>query len=379
MANTTTGARRLPFSRPMPSITTHCPACATMLTVPEGGESRRLRCPKCSTRFFADGRPASGVGMPASDLAHRPSSTIIPQAPARGSGDADMPTLSGDTLREVFDPSLLDENEAPTAARVSRGVGPAGTPPPPATAQGTAKPAAPKPAAPKPPAVPDVADVAGLFADEPPKKRPTQAAEARFQPRECPDCGHLVPAGMSLCTDCGLDLDSGQKVDLEDFAEDIPEPMVRATTPFPVVLIGTFTMLAAAVSLIVGLVALEGLGRISVAILCAFAMYGGYQFLRGKSTKPLITALILAGLLDVIGLIAMPIIRESVSITPEIRYNELGEEVSILPRLEDRIDRRAITWGIILLLIDAGLVFFLSTTTFQVYYDNDEEDAPLPL
>ena len=50
--------------------TIHCPQCRVELTIPSEAGSKRLRCPKCSTRFYPDGRMGSGPSS--SMLATRP-------------------------------------------------------------------------------------------------------------------------------------------------------------------------------------------------------------------------------------------------------------------------------------------------------------------
>ena len=69
------------------------------------------------------------------------------------------------------------------------------------------------------------------------RARRQSAAEARARARRCPTCGGVVPAGMSLCNTCGLNLETGQRVDLdEDLA---PAPVIRtAGTPMGVSIIG---------------------------------------------------------------------------------------------------------------------------------------------
>src|SRR2546429_591121 len=62
-----------------------------------------------------------------------------------------------------------------------------------------------------------VGDALALFQDSP-KAAPRRlgAAEARAQARRCPTCGGVVPAGMSLCQTCGLDLETKTRVSLDD-------------------------------------------------------------------------------------------------------------------------------------------------------------------
>src|SRR5689334_22095489 len=47
-----------PSGRTPMLITTQCPHCGVVLNLPEGAQGRRLRCPKCSSKFYS-GTPES--------------------------------------------------------------------------------------------------------------------------------------------------------------------------------------------------------------------------------------------------------------------------------------------------------------------------------
>ena len=140
------------------------------------------------------------------------------------------------------------------------------------------------------------ADVAGLFEDRPSKRRLT-AAEARSQARRCVTCGAGVPRGMSICTTCGTDQDTGLRVGLEDDLAPPPPPPPQGP-PVHVSVAGGLCITAGLIFLILALIqstktqsTLELLSWLSLGLVSAFAIYGSVQFLRGKSAKVLIVAL----------------------------------------------------------------------------------------
>src|SRR5205814_5540833 len=93
------------------------------------------------------------------------------------------------------------------------------------------------------------ADALALFEEKKsPARRPT-GAEARSKSRRCPTCGGVVPIGMSICGRCGLDLDTGSRVQLDD--DLVPEARPRApSAPLPVSVIAIVSLLG---SLIMGI------------------------------------------------------------------------------------------------------------------------------
>ena len=212
--------------------TTQCTQCGVRLNVPEGAAGRRLKCPKCGTKFLPDApNPNAASSAMRSGIADASLDSMLDVAALRsnpdlpvssgeprkgGHGQADMPTASGD-LRDTFDlPLLVDD--APTAHRTRQ-----------------------------------VGDAEALFQEKPGATRRQSAAEARARARRCPTCGGVVPAGMSLCNTCGLNLETGQRVDLdEDLA---PAPVIRtAGAPMGVSIIGGLGFLGSIILALVSLV-----------------------------------------------------------------------------------------------------------------------------
>ena len=62
--------------------------------------------------------------------------------------------------------------------------------------------------------------------------RGQRGAEARAQARRCSSCASIVPAGLSLCSRCGLDLDTGVRhAPMEIYDDEMPVAPRAATPP----------------------------------------------------------------------------------------------------------------------------------------------------
>lgn len=308
--------------------TTKCTNCSTVLNIPDEAAGRRLKCPKCGTKFYADGGPSSStIGAHDASPAD-PSSQEI----RRGHGDLDLPTSPGN-LRETFDLPLLSELAAETAAPTK-----------------SARPGN---------------DALALFDDGPPKsasRRPT-GAEARAKARRCPTCGGHIPVGMSICQTCGLDLETGMRVGLEDDLTP-PPPPPSVSLPLHIMLVGGICALGgtllAAYSAFQSVQGVAG-WRYFIPV-CLFAVYAAVQFLRGKSPKMLLAALSLGAVLNVVGLIVMPIVYANMEtkVVERIAPNDdpNAAEVMIQP-ITERLDADRIMTGILLLVAYALITVYL--------------------
>jgi hypothetical protein len=199
-----------------------------------------------------------------------------------------------------------------------------------------------------------------LFEEERPARRRPIGAEARAKARRCPKCGGFVPVGMSLCATCGLDLDSGRFVAPVDRVDELlpdPRPMSRGGMPIGVGIVGG---LAAAGSLVLIVVALvRWLGGLTeagfLAPVGAFGVYAAIRFLRGRSIKTLMLALTFGAILDLVVLIAMPIVAANVE-TPVV---EVEPSVEVIQPIAERIDAGRIGLGIVGLVLYAATSFYL--------------------
>ena len=359
----------------------HCPNCRVELTIPEAAGSRRLKCPKCATRFYPDGpkksapapkKPAAGAGPPKKAKVP-PSSRDLKTF--GGHGDADVPTASGD-LRDVFDVPLLDEDDRPASSGRR----------------------------PRPPSgYPAVSDAEALFRDDDPIPSRRRGAEARLHPRRCPTCGSVVPAGMSLCERCGLDLDTGQRMVLDVIEEEAPPLAEPSGPPFSVVMIGVMGILCGGALAFVSFAQLGGLGGGSLGVVSLFGVIASFQFLAGKTMKPLVAALLIGAVVDVVVLIAMPVILANMEpvLAPGVageappqpetpQADEKGansdDNDPVVPQVApiwDRLDKFQLFSGILILLADGVLLVYLSSATVRQHFErrhhvHDETGPVMP-
>lgn len=354
--------------------TIQCPNCHIDLTIPEEAGSRRLRCPKCETRFFPPGaKPPAGDARAASSMIAQSSEQFLPekkvkvppssgQHPTTGHGHADLPTVSGD-LRDLLDISVLGDEPTIRPAKSS----------------------------------PAVADAASLFRDDPPavrKKKP--AAEARREARRCPSCTTVVPAGMSLCSRCGLDLDTGHRIQVDELLDEMPPPPPVVAPPLAVLIIGLIALVASLVLAVLSASQLEGFGRLCLVPSCLFGTYAAVQFLRAKSIRLLVVALMLGGVVDILVLIVLPVIQAETLAVPAVQVVEgfgpapepspvaVPEEEETEDRAAklglksraERIDQTKMNTGIAVLIADALMLLALSTRGVKRHFERPRHTGP---
>jgi hypothetical protein len=322
--------------------TVQCPTCGVVLNVPDAALGRRLKCPKCATKFAADGSstpdrpPSSSPGFGSSNYGRPSSSTLS----ASGHGDFDLPTAPG-SLRETFD--LPMRGEAGPASR-------------------------------SPMAAAPVADPMALFRDDPPSRRKATAAEGRSRARRCPTCGGVVPQGMSLCPTCGLDLETGTRIDLTEQLETVPGPYRPSGPPIGVWIVGGLSI---SVSLIFSIISLlqtqKGeTGYFFLLVVCFFGIFAAVQFLRSKSVKLLFVALTLGVMIDVVAMILVPVITASSDVAVhklEVPANGPGDETGIaIANIEDKLDTSRLSWGIAILISYGAVVLYLNSPAIRRYY-----------
>jgi hypothetical protein len=165
-------------------------------------------------------------------------------------------------------------------------------------------------------------------------------------------------------------------------------------------LIGGATLLASLVLAIFAVTKLgfsfssaEGVGGLCFSLVCVFGIWASFEFLRGKSAKPLMVALMVGGVMDLIVLIGMPIYQandDSAVIekneTPgnsksddgpaddtEIRIKNPGE------RLKESGGLAKIQLGIGLLVVSAGTLIYLSTAGVKRHFERTRMASPLAI
>jgi len=309
--------------------TIQCNQCGIILNLPENSSGKRLKCPKCGTKFVVGPDSSQYPTSEHSDVDASAASSMVDLARG-GHGDLTLPTAPGD-LRETFDLPLLGEATTPGPSSAAK----------PQTA----------------------ADALLLFEEKKPAPRRKLAAEARAQARRCPTCGGVVPVGMSICSSCGLDLESGARVQLDD--DLMPEAPVRSQgAPLPVTVIALVALLG---SLILGLYAtvqyFNGVAGCQYFIpVCLFGGFAAVHLLRGHTAKLLIVALALAAMIDVVALIAMPIFEANqdakvIAVKPS---DDVDANFAIEP-ITERLDSQKLSLGIAVLLACAGVSFYLAS------------------
>lgn len=348
--------------------TIHCPSCSVELTIPEEAGSRRLKCPKCATRFVPTPLSPGETRSPASSIFAEPPNVPRPSPRAKVPPSSGLHNISGtrnDTPLPKPDGDLRDLLEIPLL--------------------GDDEPSAPKSKKPV------VSDAEALFRDDPPPRAKRAPAETRRESRRCPECKDLVLGGMSLCESCGLDLDTGlhHEVDVSDDNDDLVMTMPAADgPPVMVLVVGVICLLASAALGLISMLAFEGIGRICLALLCLFGVFASIEFLRGRNAKPLIVALLLGGAVNIVTMIILPIVVADASVattplavddTPVASVPTEETDVSTeaetdhikapVGHLVERIDTGKIILGTVLLFADAILLVCLSMPSVKRHFD----------
>jgi DNA-directed RNA polymerase subunit M/transcription elongation factor TFIIS len=304
--------------------TIHCTSCGVALNIPEAGIGKRLKCPKCGNKFHATdpGTKASSSAIGLHDAGPASSQVVA----KRGHGDFDLPTAAGD-LRETFDIPLLMSDDGPSA----------------------------KPSS-------GAADAAILFHDDRPTgPRRLTGAEARAKARRCPTCGGVVAIGMSVCSTCGLDLETGVRIALADELAP-PPPQTHSGPHIGVVMIGLVCLL---VSIgLTGWAAIQSAGGeagfIYFVPVGLFAIFASVQFLRLKSAKLLLCALTIGAVLDVIGLVIMPVVIANSEIKKEQRTTVgVDEDELFIQPINERLDMNRMAAGLAVLAVYAAVSVYV--------------------
>ena len=333
--------------------TLRCPNCSIELNLPESAWGRRLKCPKCETKFTAPTGPSPSSRNAASSmyLPIRDGSNGSIELPSYGSGDVELPTSLA-SLRDTYDVPLVSDHDSPASSRSSGKAGASG--------------------------VGDVGDAMALFKDEPKSNRKPRGAEARAQARRCSSCSSIVPAGMSLCSRCGLDLDTGHRVEpMEIYDDEAPAIHRPQTPPIGVLAVGSFCTFG---FLLLSMISLVQWGRGTqgaqfLLVIWLFGLFGCVQFLRRKSIRPIFMALSLAVGVGAVYLIVLPIYYANMP--PEVTPTDAVSLTTTLvedfdaPQIRsitESLDLNRITWGVGSLLSYAVLAVYLNSNSLRRHF-----------
>ncbi len=326
-----------------------CQKCGVVLNLPAAASAgKRMKCPKCGHRFAISEKDASSESTVAGDTdADLVSSRDFGKRPP---SHDNLPVPAGDKdLRDLFDLPLG------TAASIEK------------SAVESKKPV--------------VSDAEALFQEPSVRKKKSTGAEARAQARRCVSCGGFVPKGMSICTACGVDQDTGMRVGLDD--DLVPPPPAATGPPLHIAITGFLCGLASLLLLVLSLIqSVRGqagptqYGWLCLALVSAFGIYGAVQFFIGRSVKYLMLALTLGVFVDAMSLIALPIYqatfadRETVvtKVAKKDTPDSLDDEdVQIIP-VTDRLDLQKIEGGLIVILLYAMLSIYLMSPPVKRYF-----------
>jgi hypothetical protein len=156
-----------------------------------------------------------------------------------------------------------------------------------------------------------------------------------------------------------------------------PRPRLSEGPPLHISIIGTFCAATAVILLILAVIQsvneksrLEYLCWISLALVSGFGIYAAVEFIRGKSVKLLMLALALGVVVDVMTLIALPLIQANLA-DDMVDQNATSTEIDDAPvrikPLEDRLDARRIQAGVGVLLVYAILSLYLMSPPVKKY------------
>jgi predicted RNA-binding Zn-ribbon protein involved in translation (DUF1610 family) len=315
-----------------------------VLNLPEQAAGRRLKCPRCGAKFVVptDGAAPQPAG-PETGTKKGPDTTFELTRKQSSLEFPVMPTASGD-LRETFDLESMT-GAAPPAEPAPRAPGSGGR---------------------------EAADALALFEEKPTKPRRKTGAEARATARRCPNCGGVVSVGMSICKSCGLDLESGTRVDL---ADDLAPPPAPRSEGFPIamtILGGLSFALSVALAVAALVVWRQGLSGAQYFIpVAAFGGYAAVQFLRGKSVKMLLAALTIGAVIDVAALVGVPIYNANAEATVVPRKEASDDPdaaTEIIRPVSERLDMQRIKLGLALLTLYAATSVYLLSPTVQKHF-----------
>jgi hypothetical protein len=321
--------------------TIQCQRCGVILNLPPHVPAgKRLKCPKCATRFVVSETDASSVSTAPGMSDAAPTSFDMEKRPP-SADDLPNATSEGD-LRDTFELPLTGGRD------IERGE-----------------------------AGPATADAAGLFQDHGASKRRVTAAEARSKARRCVHCGSSVPQGMSICPTCGTDQETGMRVGLEDDLSPPPPPRPQGP-PLHISIIGGLCGTAAIIMALASVIkstqgasSVEHYVWLALASVSAFAIFGSVQFIRGKSAKVLLLALTLGMGVDVLGLVAVPLIQpmfeDQEEIVKSVKPEDLDDTDVQIKSFEDRINTQKIQVGVVVIFIYAMLFVYLTSNSVKKY------------
>ena len=332
--------------------TIQCNRCGVILNLPPHiAAGKRLKCPKCATRFVVSEADASSMSTVPGLVDAAATSFDLDKRPPTPD-DLPIARSEGD-LRETFDLPLMSGRDAESGHAAS---------------------------------APATADAAALFQDAGPSKRRVSAAEARSKARRCVHCGSGVSPGMSICMTCGTDQETGLRVGLEDDLIAAPPPPSQGP-PLHVAIIGglcgtagIILMILGAIQSIQGKTGAEKSAWLAMSLVSVLGILGCVQLIRGKTTRLLLLALTLGAGLDVLGLVAAPLILpmlEDDEVMVDVRATNPDDSGVGIKPFEERINTQKIELGIVFIVVYAAVSLYLMSPPVKKYIFHSRPDRPL--
>ncbi len=369
-----------------------CQKCRVILNLPASVTAgKRMKCPKCGNKFAITETDASSESTLAGDadadlissrdFGKRPPSHDSLPAPKRPPSHDSLPVPVGDQGRRKRPPSH-DNLPVPAGDKDLRDL--FDLPLGPAASIERAAVESKKP---------DVSDAEALFQEPTVRKKKSTGAEARAQARRCGNCGGFVPVGMSICTACGVDQDTGMRVGLDDDLAPPPPPAATGP-PLHIAIIGFLCGLTSLLLLVLSLIqSVRGeagptqYGWLCLALVSAFGIFGAVQFFIGKSVKYLMLALTLGVFVDAMSLIALPIYQATFAdqekVVTKVARKDTPDSLDIedlqINPITDRLDFQKIEGGLIVILLYALLSIYLMSPPVKRYFIRREAMNSAPI
>jgi len=179
---------------------------------------------------------------------------------------------------------------------------------------------------------------------------------------------------MSLCNSCGLNLETGLRIDLDE--DLVPAPLIRsAGTPLGVSIIGGLVFLGSVILTLVSLIqasrADDSTGFLLLSLVFGFGIYASVQFLRGKSVKLMLIALSLGVLINMVAMIALPIFvaySEAPIVRQEVAPDSADEEGLVIQSVTERLEMQRLTLGILGLVGYAAISVYLTSPSVRRHF-----------
>jgi hypothetical protein len=180
---------------------------------------------------------------------------------------------------------------------------------------------------------------------------------------------------MSLCVSCGMDQETGLRVGLADDLSPPPPPRPQGP-PIHIALIGGLVGTVALILLLASLVySVKGpdqwqkYGWLCLALVSGFGIYAAVQFIRGRSAKLLMTALTLGVVIDLMVLVALPMLQPVLQgpTVKEVQTDDPDLGSIQIEQAEKQIDLQRVELGVSLIMIYAALSWYLMSPPVKKY------------